>query len=91
MQYNYEDTEEGVIVTKDGKGWGETYSDGHSTEYGWMDINEAPIHNPRYCKRTTSVTYENSPYTKELESAELVKVKRTVRIETTLEQPIKRR
>ena len=72
--------ETGVMVMKDGMGWGIVYVDGHSTCYGWMSASEAPIHNPEYCKKPTDVTYKGSHYTKELETATLVSVVRKTEI-----------
>ena len=74
-------TEIGVMVMKNGKAWGITYNDGRSTSYGWMDPESAPMHDPKHCKKTTSVTYEGSPYTKELETGKIVKVRRTTVVE----------
>lgn len=70
--------EAGVMVIKNGKGWGFTYEDGHSTSYGWVDLEDATIHNPEYCKKTTDVTYEGSHDTKELLTGKLIKVERTI-------------
>ena len=72
--------EYGVMVMKDGKAWGQTYSDGHSTEYGWMKPENAPIHDPRYCTKTTDVTHNDSHYTKELMTGRLVNVKRVTEV-----------
>ena len=69
------------MVMKEGKAWGVNYSDGQCTSYGWISPVNAPIHNPRYCKRTTDVTHRRSGYTRELETAKLVKVKRTTIVE----------
>jgi len=69
--------EKGVMVVKDGKGWGRLYQDGHETCVGWMNMEDAPIHDPKFCRSTTDVTYKGSPYTKELLTAKLVSVKRT--------------
>ena len=69
--------ERGVMVMKNGKAWGVEYEDGHCTAYGWIDPESAPIHNPKYCHKTTDVTYKGSPYTRELELGELVDVERT--------------
>ena len=66
---------------KDGKAWGETHSDGHSTCYGWMEPESAPIHNPKFCTKPTDVTYKGSHYTRELETAEIVHVKRKTTVE----------
>lgn len=62
-------TEVGVVVShkqhKD-KAWGLVYSDGHSKAYGWVDILEATIHNPKYCLYPTDITYKPSGYYDEL-------------------------
>lgn len=73
--------EEGVMVMKNGKAWGKKYADGHSTSYGWVAPEDAPIHNPKYITEVTSVTYKGSPYTNELLTGTLVKVKRTTLVE----------
>ena len=72
--------ERGVMIMKDGKAWGETYADGHSTEYGWMDPCRAPIHDPMYCTSTEDVTYTGSHYTKELKTGKVVRVERTTTV-----------
>jgi hypothetical protein len=73
--------ETGVMVMKDGKAWGVVYEDGRSTSYGWMAPEDAPIHDPQFCKKTTDVTYSGSPYIKELASASLVEVTRRTVVE----------
>jgi hypothetical protein len=73
--------ETGVMVMKDGKAWGVKHKDGYSTSYGWIDPTIAPIHDPEFCTKTTSVTHRGSPYTKELETAQLVFVRRRVEVE----------
>jgi len=72
--------EKGVMVYKDGKGWGITYEDEYATEYGWLLIDDAPIHNPEYCKKVTDVLSPRSLefYKKELEGAELLPTIRTI-------------
>jgi hypothetical protein len=76
----------GVMVMKDGLGWGETYSDGHTTLYGWMVPEDAPIHDPMYCKKTTDVTYEGSHHIEELKTAQLVSVKRLTVVSRLVEE-----
>ena len=75
--------EKGVMIVKNGKAWGikawgierET---GHSISYGFINLEDARIYNPEFCRRTTAVTYKGSPYIEELKTAKLVKVvKRT--------------
>lgn len=75
--------ERGVMVIKDNKAWGEVYSGGHSPSYGWIDLERAPIHDPKYCTKTTDVTYENSPDIKELLSGKLVHVERITTVNIT--------
>lgn len=72
--------ETGVMVMKNGKAWGVEYADGHSTSYGWIATEDAPIHNPEFCKKTTDVTYKDSHYTKELLTAEVVHVERRTEV-----------
>ena len=74
-------TETGVMIMKNGKAWGITYEDGYSTSYGWMDAESAPIHDPKYCKVPTDVTWQGSHYTEELETGKLVHVRRTTTVE----------
>ena len=74
-------TETGVMVVKDGKGWGVTYEDGHSTCYGWIDLEDAPISDPEFCKQTTDVTYPGSYLIPELRKGKLVNVKRITTVE----------
>ena len=74
-------TETGVMIMKNGKAWGITYEDGHSTSYGWMDPESAPIHDPKYCKEPTAVTWKGSHHMKELETGKVVHVRRTTSVE----------
>lgn len=69
---------------KNGKGWGEWSDDsgpGSSSGGCWMEPEDAIIHDPRYCKHPTDVTYKESPYRNELETARLVRVRRTVTVD----------
>jgi len=66
--------ERGVMAMKNGKAWGVVYEDGHSTIYGWIDPESAPIHDPKFCTKPTDVTWRDSHYTKELLTGELVMV-----------------
>jgi len=72
--------EKGVMVMKNGKGWGIAYEDGHSTVFDWIDIEDAPIHDPEFCTKTTDVTWTESPYIEELETAQLVRVERKTEV-----------
>lgn len=71
----------GVMIIKEGKAWGVNYKDGQSTSYGWIDIESAPIHDPRFCKNTTDATYKGSYLTDELKTGKLVMVKRITTVE----------
>ena len=72
--------EKGVMVMKDGKAWGKTYADGQSTSYGWMDAEDAPIHDPKYCTKVTDVTYPDSYLIPELKTGKLVSVERRIEV-----------
>ena len=72
--------ERGVMVMKDGKAWGCAYSDGHSTLYGWMNPEDAKIHNPEFCKKPSDVTYVTSPNIQELNTGSIVPVERTTTV-----------
>lgn len=68
--------EEGVMLVKNHKGWGEFSKDSRSASSGWMSLDEATIHNPEYCKIPEDITYANSPDIPELNKGKLVWVKR---------------
>lgn len=72
--------EKGVMVMKDGKAWGIEYEDGQCQSYGWIDPENADIHNPEFCKNPTDVTYKGSYYIKELQTAKLVMVERITEV-----------
>lgn len=72
--------EKGVMIVKDGKGWGTVHQDGYSKSYGWVAIEKASVHNPKYCKKPTDVTYKGSRYFKELKTAQLVEVERVTEV-----------
>ena len=72
--------EKGVMVMKKGKAWGTVYQDAQCESRGWIDPIYAPIHNPKFCKVPTDITYKNSPDEKELIDAELVHVERITEI-----------
>lgn len=72
--------ENGVMVMKNGKAWGVEYSDGRSKSYGWIEPENAPIHDPEFCKGPLDVTYADSPYIPELSTAKLVSVERRTEV-----------
>ena len=75
--------ERGVMVMKDGKAWGISYDDGRSKSYGWIDPEDALIHNPKHCKSVTAFTYQNSPDIAELKTGKLVSVERRTEVVLT--------
>lgn len=72
--------EAGVMVMKNGKAWGVKSNDGNSTSYGWVEPENALIHNPLFCKQPTDVTHRLSIYVNELSTAELVHVERRTEV-----------
>ena len=72
--------EKGVMIMKDGKAWGKEYEDSHSTSYGWIIPENAPIHDPDFCKATTDATYAGSPYIDELKTGKLISVTRKTEV-----------
>ena len=69
----------GVVVTYNGKFWGVAYDDGKSKAYDWVsDLDEIIISDERFLKNPIDLTYENSPYIKELKKGRIVKVIKTV-------------
>jgi hypothetical protein len=72
--------ETGVMIVKDGKGWGVPYSDGHSTASGWVQLENATIYDPRFCLKPTDVTYRGSHYTEELKTGKVVNVVRVTTV-----------
>ena len=76
----------GVVVELEGKYWGVTSADGHSTSYGFGPIENAEVSDPRYCTKATDVTWNphwpepNSRYNPDYETlkgATLRKIKIT--------------
>lgn len=68
----------GVMVVKDGKAWGVEYEDGKGRAYGWVEIANGEIHDPRYCKHPLDVTYVGSHDEKKLAGATLLLARQIV-------------
>lgn len=68
-------TERGTMVMKDGKAWGVEYSDGHSTTYGWIDPEKAPIHSMGV-KWPSDIAYRGAHFLKELKTGTVEVVER---------------
>lgn len=66
----------GVMIVKDGKGWGVKYSDGYDTSYGWVDFDNAKIYDPRHLQKPEDAASSASSDVYELVSAKLVPVER---------------
>jgi len=77
-------TERGVMLMKNGLAWGIIHDDGRSTSYGWMAPEEAPIHNPEFCKRPSDVTYKGDYNMGEIKKGRLVRVVRTITVKVTV-------
>jgi hypothetical protein len=77
--------EEGVVIEYNGKYWGTVYKDGQYHEYGWVELEKAGIHDPRFLTKPEHTTYNGSHYIKELQKGRLVTIKRTIQITDELE------
>ena len=73
-------TETGVMVIKNGKGWGTKYSDGQCTEYGWVDYADAIISDPRYISAPEDLTYDGSYLVEELKTGKMFMVERVTTV-----------
>ena len=73
-------TEKGVMIVKDGKGWGKVSEDGQMIIYGWVDIESAIMHDPEHCKIPSDATYPGSPYIDELMTGRIVSVERVTNV-----------
>jgi hypothetical protein len=72
--------EEGVVIEYKGKYWGTVYEDGQCREEGWVKLERAEIHDPKYCLKPEDTTYNGSPDIRVLQKARLVAIKRTIQI-----------
>ena len=70
----------GVMVVKDGKGWGVTCKYGDFLDHGWVDLDYADIHEPEFCNDITDLTYEGGPYIDEIKRGKLVHVTKTTTV-----------
>ncbi len=70
--------EKGVMIMKDGKAWGVTYSDGHCTCHGWVEPENGKIHDPDYCRKphNDSSFNDSSDMTSLRTTAKVVRVER---------------
>lgn len=78
--------ESGVMIMKDGKAWGVAYSDGQTTAYGWVNPEQAPIHDPKHLVKPTDATWQGSGYADELRKGKIVHVERRTQV-IVKEQP----
>jgi hypothetical protein len=86
--------EEGVmVVNREGdKGWGCIYKDARETNYGWMYLTEAPIHDPEKVKNPLDVA-RNIIHEEVLTQASLAYVVRLTKVEIIkkIDAPIQKR
>lgn len=79
---------EGVVAELNGKFWGNQYDDGNSTSNDFGDLSKAEISDPEFCKSPTDLTWNPAfqnrynPDYELLKQAKLVKVRKTITIET---------
>lgn len=74
-------TEKGVMLMKGEQlAWGIVYEDGRSTSYGWIPPENAPIHDPRFCKKLSDITYRGNHNMSEMKKGKLVHVVRTTKV-----------
>ena len=64
--------EEGVVIEYEGKYWGWSRCERGPS---FTSLENADVEDPKYCHRTTDVTYTDSPYTEELRKARLVPIR----------------
>jgi hypothetical protein len=74
--------ERGVMAMKDGLAWGVVRQEGNYCQEGWVAPENAPLHNPEFCKKPTHLTYPGSQYVQELATATLVRVERRTEVIT---------
>jgi hypothetical protein len=72
--------EQGVVIEYKGKYWGTVYEDGQCHEDGWVKLEKAGIHDPRFLKKPEDTTYNGSPDIRELQKGRLIPIKRTIQI-----------
>ena len=71
---------EGVVIEYNGKYWGVVYDDGQCHAVGWVKLEKAGIHDPRFLTKPEDATYNGSPDIKELQKGRLIPIKRTIQI-----------
>lgn len=79
---------EGVVAEYNGKFWGKQHGDAQYTCNDFGDLDKADISDPKFCLKPTDKTYNpqnrggyNPDYDK-LKKARLIKVRKTITIET---------
>ena len=76
---------EGVVAEFEGKYWGFQHGDAQYTHNDFGSLENADISDPAYCVKATDKTYNNGSYNpdyEKLSKAKLVRVKKTITIET---------
>jgi len=76
-----EKIEKGVVVEYAGKYWGLAYDDGNNKSYGWVDIDNAQISDPRFLNKPEDLTYStDSIGIQELQKGKLINVTRVTTV-----------
>lgn len=73
--------ETGVMLVKGGKAWQVVYKDGHSTTYGWGELETGDIRKAEYCKKPSDMVWAGSPDLPEMNTGTLVAVTRLTSVE----------
>lgn len=71
--------ERGKMIMKNGKAWGKTWEDGHSTSFYWTQPEDAMIFS-EHLKRPSDATYSTDPQIKELNTGKIVYVERKTEV-----------
>ena len=74
-------TEKGVMLIKNGMGWGKVYEDGYLIAYGWMPLEDAPIYDPRYCTELADLAYCEDHDLSEMKTGKILPVVKTIHVE----------
>jgi hypothetical protein len=72
--------ERGVMLRKGDKAWGVIHEDYKACSYGWVSVENAPIHNPKYCNKPSDLTYTGDPNLEEMNTGKIVLIERVTTV-----------